>query len=604
MLLPDDDLPLLRAKLSEALSAGVVSFDTETTSLDMHTLRLVGFSFAYHLDGRMEAHYFPVNPVIGVRGVGLGAALDMLFDDRDLTVVMANAPFDIGVLQVTSDVHAMCRVRDVLVMSWLLDENRRKHNLKLLAHDVLGVDMLELKEVAGKNCNAADADPVELADYSMDDARRTLELHDVFLPQLEEQGLMSAMTKIEEPLYPLLASMKLNGVQIDSEHLEHMRVLCRNHAAMHKERVVRAVGRDLNLNSPQQVGRAFFDEMGLPKLGVTNTGKPSTAEPTMRALSRAGHRVADDLLQYRWYSKVNKTFIDGLTPKSDTGRVYPSLHQIGTVTGRLSSSDPNEQNIVVESTVGVRGLIVPYSDDDLLAVGDYSQIELCLLAQLSGDPALIKAFVDGEDIHAYTARRMGISRTDAKRVNFGVVYGMGPGSLSADLGITYDQAAEYIDGWFGSYPGVLRYKEFVEGHAYRFGYVRTISGRKRRLPDARSGDQGKRGYALRQALNSCVQGSAADLMKLAMRDSYREWGNRPPCRVVMSVHDELVYSVRGDCDAIAGKAKRVMEGCLKLEDVPIRVDMCLTNRWWYAKNGGAKDAPEWLREGCIYRGIT
>ena len=614
------DFPSFEAELEDAANCsknGVVSIDTETTSLNLRDMDMVGMSFAYRstepVDGvefgessndQVLSFYYPTDfrNITDVRN----ALLDKIFNNELLTVVFHNALFDLGVF----DMYDMrcddftASINDTMIMSHVTNENRKSHGLKQLTKSIFNVEMQEFDDmVNGQDIRSLSSE--HISPYACDDAKYTYLLYEHFIGQIEEEGLESVLYKIELPLLPLLVKMKKEGVQIDVDLLDEIKVICRNNIDVYRNKIITWVGRDFNVNSPVQLGKILFEEKGIAAVTMTPTGRYQVNQDVLNILTKRKISVAGDILKYRWYTKMDNTFLSGLTPDGSE-RVYPNLRQVGTATGRFSSTAPNEQNITVEDEVGLRGVVIPYVDDNYLLVADYSQIELRLLAIFSGDHNLIQAFSDGADIHQRTADLMGVTRSEGKTLNFAILYGLGANALSQDLNITKSRAYDYINGWFSAYPGVKTYKEYVKDELNRKLYVTTMSGRRRRLPGVRSEDEGIQYYSHRQGFNSIIQGSAADLMKLAMKKVYDEWNNVIPARIKMSVHDELVVSLRGsedECTDLGKQIVHIMETSITVQkDVPIVADSCLCSNWWFGKYDEGDTIPDTIqRRGYFFK---
>jgi DNA polymerase-1 len=444
----------------------------------------------------------------------------------------------------------------------------------------------------GKNRKRITDVPLErLADYAAEDADWTLRLHREQETRLRQAGLLDLCTTMEFPLIEVLADMEESGVRLDTAYLAGMsrdieHLLLRLVTEIHQ-----AAGAPFNINSTQQLGDVLFNKLGLPPLKKTKTGF-STDVTVLEGLS-GQHPIIDSLLEYRQLTKLKSTYVDALPALIDprTGRVHTSFNQTVTATGRLSSSDPNFQNIPIRSDIGraIRKAFLPSRDGMVILAADYSQIELRVMAHVSGDPGLTEAFVHDEDIHATTAAKVfGVAadavtrdmRRKAKEVNFGIMYGIGPFGLANRLGITQGEARDIISRYFERFPGVKRYISDTLERARKTGYVETLLGRRRYIPDIASKNQNVRGNAERQAINMPIQGSAADMIKRAMITVHRELAaRRLGARLLLQVHDELVLEVpEGEREEVKQLVVERMRDALPL-NVPVKVDAGTGTNW-------------------------
>lgn len=469
-------------------------------------------------------------------------------------------------------------VFDPLLAAYLLDPSKGKYGPKMIAEDAT---RLKLTGAGSKRL------PEEAA--AMLRAKEPLQR------ALDENGLRRVFEEIEQPLVPVLARMEEEGVGIDVRPLESLSKELEVKLSNLEAEIYRLSGEEFNINSPQQVGTILFEKLGLAAAKKTKTGYSTDYSVLVRLAGQ--HPVIEKILAFRELSKLKSTYVDAL-PKmihARTGRLHTSFNQTVTATGRLSSSNPNLQNIPVRSEYGsrIREAFVPKTEGEWLLVADYSQIELRLLAHLAEDPTLLEAFQKGADIHTEVAAEIfgGVKddvtaeqRRAAKAVNFGIIYGISAGGLAEQLHTSRDEAADYIDRYFGRYRQVKDYIESVISTAYRDGFVSTIFGRRRRLPELRSGNRGQRSFGERMAVNSGLQGSAADIIKLAMIRAHEVvLGEGLESRMVLQVHDELIFEVpdeeRGAMEEIVREA---MEGVLEIK-VPLRVEMSCGRNWREAK---------------------
>lgn len=580
----------LRSLVSRLEQAEAFCFDTETTGFDIYNDRLVGISFSIEPH---RAYYVPFDRDNTARWLEV---LRPAFENPDIAKIGQNLKFDVMVLRALG-ISVKGFKYDTMILDYLLDAESR-HGMDYLARTLLGYAPIEIETLIGRGAKQLTMDRVPLdiaAEYGAEDADVTLRLKEVLWPRIVEQGLAELYRTIEEPLIDTLVEIEMTGVKIDTDILaEYSRRLQDELAGI--EGRIRAIAQwpELNINSARQLGELLFDRLKIeakPKL--TRTKQYCTDEEYLQSLSDR-HEVIGLVLEYRGIKKLLSTYADALplliNPK--TGRIHTSFNQAVTATGRLSSTNPNLQNIPVRDERGrhIRRAFVPSDDDHVLLAADYSQVELRLMAHLSGDPALIEAFRNGEDIHAATAARLfGIpleevsadQRRKAKTANFGIIYGISAFGLKQRIAdISLQEARSIIDGYFKSYPQVREYIERVIGQAQENGYVETIFGRRRYLADIRSHNANARGLAERNAVNAPIQGSAADIMKIAMNTVHRELTARGlRSRVILQVHDELVVdTVREEQAEVTELVRRAMEDAAQLT-VALTVD-CGTGHNW------------------------
>ena len=554
-------------------AAEAFAFDTETTSLDYVDARVVGVALAVAPgEGAYVpfAHRYPGAPDQLDEDRVLGA-LRPLLEDPDRRKIGHNLKYDMSVL--ANHGIAMAGVaHDTMLASYVFNSTASRHDMDTLATRYLGIRTRKYEEVAGKGAKQITFDQVPLDDagpYAAEDADVTLRLHAFFTPRLAERsGLERVYAEIEMPLVPVLSAMERRGVRIDAERLRGLsEELAVRMDALERE-AHEAAGGPFNLQSPKQIQAILFDPdgLGLPVRTKTPTGQPSTADAVLQDLARE-FALPRIILDHRALSKLRSTYAVALRENVNrtTGRVHTSYHQAVASTGRLSSSAPNLQNIPVRTAEGrrIRQAFVPPPGFVLLSA-DYSQIELRIMAHLSGDEGLLGAFAAGRDIHRATAAEVGgvaeaavdgEMRRRAKAVNFGLIYGMSAFGLARQLGIERGEAQGYIERYFERYPGVRAYMEETRERARDRGYVETVFGRRLYLPDIRSRNAARRQYAERTAINAPMQGTAADVIKRAMV-SLHEWtaGREDEVRMIMQVHDELVFEVAAHAVAEASTA--------------------------------------------------
>ncbi len=556
-------------------SVGEFCFDTETTGFDVFGDRLVGISFAVE---PFEAWYVPCDPGNTPRIV---ETLRPVFENERIAKIGQNIKFDLMVLR-SAGIEVKGLLYDTMIVHYLLDPESR-HGMDHLARTYLNYSPVPIEELIGKGARQITMDrvPVErCAEYAAEDADVTLRLKLHLWPMLEEAGLAELYRTVEEPLIRVLADIERAGVRIDTDALAASGRELTAELAELEDRIREAAGDpSLNVNSAKQLGEALFGRLKIdPKPRMTKTKQYRTDEEYLQMLSDR-HPIVGMILEYRGLRKLLSTYVEALPQLVNpiTGRIHTSFNQAVTATGRLSSTNPNLQNIPIRDERGreIRKAFVPSDEDHLLLSADYSQVELRLMAHLSEDPTMIAAFSHGADIHTETAARVfGVpveevtreQRRRAKTANFGIIYGISAFGLAQRLQIPRSEAKEIIDGYFATYPGVKAYMERVVSEARERGYVTTLFGRKRMLPDIRSGNAVVRGLAERNAINAPIQGGAADIMKLAMIAVHRELNERRLLsKIILQVHDELVIDMlRSEASEVQELVVRCMEQAARL----------------------------------------
>ena len=603
-----DDPAQLAALAAECRQAGVVAIDTETTSLDALRSTLVGMSLAV-APGRSWylpfAHVAPDGELAGgkpPRNLPPMASealrpLRELLADPAVPKAGHNIKYDWLVLR-RAGAEVAGVAYDSMLASFLLDPGRRSHAIDELARELVGVELRSYADVAGRGRGErpfAEVPVPAAARYCCEDSETVLRLRDAFAPELEDHRLRPLLDTVEVPLIGVLVDMEWAGVLIDRQLLgELSRAFARELADLERQ-IHQAAGTEFNINSTPQLRTVLFDKLQLPVLKKIKTGA-STDYEVLEQLATMGHEVPKLLIEYRELSKLKSTYVDALPAyvNPSTGRVHTDFNQIGAATGRLSSQDPNLQNIPVRTPRGEairRAFVAPA--DAVLLTADYSQIELRLLAHLSADPAFVEAFARGGDIHRQTAALIfGVAqeqvttemRARAKTINFATIYGQGPFALARQLGITLEEAKEFIRGYFQRFAGVRAWLDRTVAEAREKGYVETLFGRRRYVPELQNKSFNVRAFGERTATNSPLQGSAADLIKLAMiRIAAALQADGLRTRMLLQVHDELVFEVP---DAEQGSAKelvkRHMEGAANLR-VPLVVSLGVGKNWVEAK---------------------
>lgn len=585
-----------QAWLQRLREADAFAFDTETTALDPHQAELVGLSFAV---APGEACYVPV----GHDGPAVAEQLPLkqvladvapLLADPDKAKIAQHGKYDMHVLARYGVAVNGLRY-DTMLESYVLNATAIRHDMDSLASRYLGVTTIKYEQVAGKGAKQIGFNQVDLEvarDYAAEDADITLRLHQTLWPLLTtEPSLQSVFEDIEMPLVPVLARVEANGVLIDTGQLARQGTELRQRMHELSQQAQELAGHPFNLDSPKQLQAILYEELGLPVSLKTATGQPSTNEEALEVLADQ-HALPRVILDYRGLAKLVSTYIDKLGQQVNprTGRVHTSYHQAVAATGRLSSSDPNLQNIPVRTAEGrrIRQAFVAEPGWRILAA-DYSQIELRIMAHLSNDGSLLAAFRDGLDIHRATAAEVlgkaieevsGNERRSAKAVNFGLIYGMGAFGLARQLGIDRAEAQAYIDRYFERYPGVRRYMDETRRQAHETGYVETLFGRRLYLNDIRARNANLRQAAERAAINAPMQGTAADIIKHAMIDlDQRLAGKNNSVRMIMQVHDELVFEVREDeTEQLGLLIQQRMAAAASLK-VPLVVDLGVGENW-------------------------
>ena len=590
------DRKQLSAWIKRLGEAEVFAFDTETTSLDYMVADLVGVSFAVQPG---EAAYVPCGhdyegaPEQISREDLLGALKPLLEDPKRIKVGQ-NLKYDMSVLA-RSGVSLEGVGFDTMLESYVLDSTATRHDMDSLALKYLSHRTIHFEDVAGKGVKQVTFDQVALEEagpYAAEDADVTLRLHQTLWPRLQDEAnLKRLFEEIEMPLVPVLSRMERNGVFVKREMLEAQSVELAASMGDIAAKAFDAAGEEFNLGSPKQIQGILFEKLGLPVLEKTPKGQPSTAESVLQELAH-DYPLPKLILEYRGMSKLKSTYTDALPAciNAETGRVHTSYRQAVASTGRLSSSDPNLQNIPVRTPEGrrIRQAFVAPPGNRLLAA-DYSQIELRIMAHLSGDAGLTRAFESGEDIHRATAAEVfGVGLTDvsdderrsAKAINFGLIYGMSAFGLGRQLGIPRRDAQEYVDLYFARYPGVKQFMDETRERARDRGYVETVFGRRLYLPEIKSGNPARRQYAERTAINAPMQGTAADIIKRAMI-TLHQWlvDSAAQARMIMQVHDELVFEVAEDAVAeVQAVVIKQMEAAAELS-VPLKVDVGVGDNW-------------------------
>lgn len=577
-------------------AAGKFAVDVETTSLDPIEAELVGISLSCTPD---EGWYIPIAHAQGgnLKLDRVREILAPLLSDEKIGCVGQNIKYDITVLS-RYGMEVAGIVGDPMIASYLLDPGRRSHKLEVLAESILDYRMITYQEVTGKGKDQVTFDKVGLEQacrYSAEDADIALILDNKLKTRIEEEELGKLYRTVELPLIPVLARMEINGVAIDVPYLEQLSEIMEGRLGELEKRAFELAGHEFNVNSTQQLAHVLFDQLGIKPRKKTKTG--FSTDSFVLAELAGQHDLPGVILEYREVAKLKSTYADALPRQVNprTGRIHTSFNQMVAATGRLSSTNPNLQNIPVRTGEGrkIRRGFIPGGKDRVLLCADYSQIELRVLAHLSGDESMIEAFARGVDIHTETASRLfGLApeeisiehRSRAKTINFGVLYGMGPHRLSRELKIPFNEARKFIEDYFDRFPLIRAYIERQVDQAREQGWVSTILGRRRKLPEINSANRVQRQNAERMALNTPIQGSAADLIKIAMIEVDRKLQEKfPGAKMIIQVHDELVFEVpQSQADKVGELVRTVMENAVELK-VPVRVDLSQGGNWLECK---------------------
>ena len=575
--------------LSLLLQQKSVCFDTETTGLNPLKADIIGISFSFKQN---EAYYVHIEEG---QEQNIVNEFRVFFEHTEIEKIAQNLKYDYKVLA-KYGVYIDGPIFDTMLAHYLLEPDQR-HNMDVLAQNYLNYSPISIETLIGKKgknqLSMRQAPLEQLCPYACEDADITFQLKEIFQKELEGSKTFEVFKNIEMPLIPILSAMEMEGVKIDIDALADFSKELEQKVIQLNDNVQKLAGTPFNLASPKQLGQILFEHMKLvDKPKKTKTGQYSTSEETLLKL-KGKHEIIDDILEFRQLQKLKSTYVDALPElaDADSHRIHTTYQQAVAATGRLSSVNPNLQNIPIRSEKGreVRKAFVPRSEDFTLLAADYSQIELRLMAHLSQDEGMLSAFQNGEDIHSATAAKVyqvelekvsREQRSHAKMVNFGIIYGISAFGLSQRLGIKRGEAKEIIDNYFMQYPKVKSYMDLSIEQAREKGYVETIMGRKRMLNDINSRNAVVRGYAERNAINAPIQGSAADIIKLAMihiSDALK--GQNFKSKMLLQVHDELVFDVhKSEVDKFKDLVKEKMEKAISLS-VPLDVELGLGTNW-------------------------
>ncbi len=582
-------------KLAESLAKQKsICFDTETTGLDPNNSELVGISFSIKSN---EAWYvaLPENYNDAIKIVNV---FKSVLENPNIEKIGQNIKFDMAILK-WYDIQVQGPIFDTMIAHYLLHPDMR-HNMDYLSETYLNYKPVPIENLIGKKgknqLSMRDVDIKLIKEYAAEDADITLQLKLIFAPQLKSTETHDLFEKIEMPLVPVLASMEAEGVKLDIKALNDYSTELETYIVDIEKTIFELAGTEFNIASPKQLGEILFNKLKIDdKPKKTKTGQYSTGEDILLRLSNK-HPIIDHILEYRSLTKLKSTYVDALplliNPRDQ--RIHTSYNQAVAATGRLSSNNPNLQNIPIRTEKGreIRKAFIPRNDDYVLLAADYSQVELRIIAHLSGDKNMIEAFNQDQDIHTATAARVyGVElkevdkemRRNAKMVNFGLIYGISAFGLSQRLDIPRKEAAEIIENYFKEYAGIKKYMDDQIHFAREKGYVETIMGRRRYLSDINSGNATVRGFAERNAINAPIQGSSADMIKIAMIHIFEEFKTlNLKSKMILQVHDELVFDTHKDeIKIVQGVVKTKMKNAIKLS-VPVVVDMNTGNNWLQA----------------------
>lgn len=581
----------LQKIIADAYKAGFISIDTETTGLDANQCRMLGISLS------AAAHtgaYLPWMPLDNAMQPYIDVLQPLLLDPKVLKIGQ-NIKYDLLVLT-RHGLEIDGPIFDTMVAHYVAEPDGR-HSMDYLSETLLGYKPVSIESLIGKKGvkqkNMEDVEISEVTDYASEDADITLQLYQNILPILENDEVLEVYKNIEAPLIPVLADMEKEGVKVNTEFLSlYSKELEKDILSLRQE-VFEIAGTEFNLDSPKQLGDVLFEVMKIPYVEKkTKTGQYSTAEETLQKLAGA-HPIINHILDYRELTKLKSTYVDAIPGliNPNTGRVHTTFNQAVASTGRLSSTNPNLQNIPIRTDKGrrIRAAFVARDEDHILLSADYSQVELRIVASLSKDPKMIEAFRNKVDIHTATAANVyGVAlqdvtsdmRRNAKMVNFGIIYGISAFGLAQRLGIPRGEAAALIDNYFKQYPGVKSYMDQSIQNAKQHGYTKTLLGRKRYLRDINSGNATIRGFAERNAINAPIQGTAADMIKIAMIDIAAKMKKEQfQSKMILQVHDELLFDVyKPELERLSPLVESCMENAIEML-VPLEVGIGTGNNW-------------------------
>jgi DNA polymerase-1 len=588
------DTPQAMQELASLLlSQEEICFDTETSSLDYFSLQLVGLSFSFEAG---KAYYVPT-PENRDETIAILEIFKPVLESNSILKIGQNVKFDLHVLK-QFGLEVSLPVYDTMLAHYLIEPDM-KHGMDYLSETYLGYTPVSITELIGKKGKnqgtMRDVPVADVVEYAGEDADITLQLKQVLAPMVVQYEVDSVLNNIEIPLIPVLADMEHEGVKIDEAFLNGYSVELQNDLLLLRDDIWKMAGQEFNIDSPKQLGDILFVSLGITGGEKTKTGQFSTGEEVLSKLEK-DHPIASKLLDYREIAKLKSTYVDSLPNlvNAATGRIHTTFNQTIAATGRLSSVQPNLQNIPIRTDRGqhIRKAFIARDNDHVLVSADYSQIELRLVAEIAQEQAMLEAFQNGLDIHQATAARVyGIElnevtkemRSKAKMVNFGIIYSISAFGLSQRLGVPRKEAAELIENYFATYPGIKKYMSDTLEFARANGYVKTMMGRRRYLKDINSRNFTVRGFAEREAINSPVQGSAADMIKIAMINIHNEFKKQNlRSKMTLQVHDELVFDAHKDeVEIIKPIILEKMRTAIPTK-VPIEVEIGIGENWLQA----------------------
>jgi DNA polymerase-1 len=582
----------IQALVKDLLLQKEVCIDTETTGINANNVELVGLSFSYK---EHEGFYIPIANEAEAKKIL--TLFEPLFKNKDIVWIGQNLKYDFLVLK-WYGVELLGKTFDTMLAHYVIEPEGRR-SMDLLSAQFLGYEPISITTLIGKKGKnqgtMRDAPLDQVTEYAAEDADITFQLKNCFTPLIKKRGVEKVFNEVENPLVRVLVDMEYEGVKVDIDFLNEYSKILETDAKISEERVYEQAGVRFNLASPKQLGEVLFDILKLDaKAKKTKTGQYATGEDVLQKMA-AKHKIVDDILNFRELTKLKSTYVDSfpelINPK--TGRVHTSYAQAVAVTGRLSSTNPNLQNIPIRTERGreIRKAFIPREKGRVLVSADYSQIELRIVAAISGDPNMCEAFKLGKDIHTATAAKVyGIKEADvtkemrykAKSVNFGIIYGQGAFGLAENLGISRTEAKEIIDNYKKEFPNIQLYMDQQINNAKELGFVETLMGRRRWLRDINSSNFTVRGFAERNAINSPIQGSAADMIKLAMIKIHAEMKKTKwESKMILQVHDELVFdAVEKELPPLKELILKCMKEAMVLPNgVPVEAEVGVGKNW-------------------------
>ncbi|MCE9538720.1 MAG: DNA polymerase I [Bacteroidetes bacterium] len=578
--------------IAELNNQSEICFDTETTGLDVNEAELVGLSFAFKTS---EAYYIPFPEDFNEAQL-LVNEFKVLFENENITKIGQNIKYDLAILK-RYDIEIKGKLFDTMIAHFLIQPEMR-HNMNVLAETYLNYSPVSIETLIGKKGKeqlGMRSVPIEeIKEYAGEDADITLQLKNIFDPMLVDAQIKKLFDEIEIPLIAVLAAMEAEGIALDKSALNELSIGLKKDILIMEAEIQHLAGTSFNVSSPKQVGQILFEVLKIvEKPKKTKTGQYATGEDVLIKLI-AKHEIVGKILDYRELVKLKNTYVDTLPELVNprTGRIHTSYNQVVAVTGRLSSDNPNLQNIPIRTERGreIRKAFIPRNENYILLSADYSQIELRIIAELSKDAGMIEAFLSGQDIHKATAAKVyNVSleevtpdmRRNAKMVNFGIIYGISAFGLAERLNIPRKEAGAIIENYFSKYPGIKTYMDENIEIARERGYVETIMGRRRYLRDINSSNHTVRGYAERNAINAPIQGSAADMIKIAMINIHKDFKNQNlRSKMLLQVHDELVFDVwKEELDMVKSIVENRMKNAITSLNVPMEVGMGVGRNW-------------------------